>query len=333
MAAVAAADNGFPAAAGEFFGGQVAPAVREIAFVSDFVPDHRFAVSFAQLRGGFGCLVVVTALAAAVGDPWFGVVVKSLAVVDGTQVVVRVVFHECVSHLFPVIDGQVRQQIVFIGHRPPHVAVSAVARGYVFEVTQVVFHGHFGKSPAVVGVEQNQVGFDAKLHQTFDRAVMDAEKFRVEAGEVPVVALGFSGVFHKIFPGQPACVHRGAFVWKCAWVVQTEIVVLWHHTEPQFVKIAFFKFGKCPFDNGSVLKVEGVAGGADRMVRGMVCVGQLEGMGYLHRAVVISGWRYGKEAAGRHAGGKGAGDFVWDGICMRQAGKRAWGSGAAVGAA
>lgn len=77
--------------------------MREISFISYFVPDDRLAVEFPEFSGSLGSLVVVAALAAAMRDPWFGIIVEDFAIMDGPQMTITVGCCQDSGHLFPVI--------------------------------------------------------------------------------------------------------------------------------------------------------------------------------------------------------------------------------------
>ena len=80
---IAAPTGRLPEAAGHLPGGEVAPAVLDVALVGDLVQHHRLAEPLPPLVHQLRRLVQVLALDAAMGDPRAGVVVEGDAVVDG----------------------------------------------------------------------------------------------------------------------------------------------------------------------------------------------------------------------------------------------------------
>ncbi len=194
------------------------------------------------------------------------------------------------------------QKLILIGQRPPHVTVGAVPGGHVPDVPQIVLHGHLGESPAVVGMEKNQIGLYAKFHEPLDCPVMNLEKHRVEAGEVPVISRGISVILTEIIPCQCTGIHRCTFEGKCSRVVKTEVIMLRHNAETHLVKVTFFQFCKGFFYNRLFLQVKGIACGAERIMRRAVRIGKLVLPVHMYRAMVIPR---------RGSCGKGAGiDFL-----------------------
>ncbi len=100
---------------------------------------------------------------AAVGDPGFVVVVKLATVVNATQVLHGVVGLYDAKEAVPVLFGFGFHEVVFVGKGPPDVSVSGEAGDGVFEVAVVGFGVHFFKAPAIVGVKEDEVGFDVEV--------------------------------------------------------------------------------------------------------------------------------------------------------------------------
>ena len=118
---ISAAHAAFPEASGQLLCSQAAPSEINVSFVSNFVYNHRLAVLVSPVCNHFCGLVNIYTLNAYMCDPGSVVVKKRNAVVDGTKVSVRVIFHynSCVS--IPVFYGFLRHQIVFICHGPPDI--------------------------------------------------------------------------------------------------------------------------------------------------------------------------------------------------------------------
>ena len=78
---------------------------------------------------------------------------------------VRVALADGIRNGLPVGQLLGRHQIIFIGQGPPYIPVGTVTGGHVADVEQILRAGHGGKSPAVIGVEQDQVGLNAQVQQ------------------------------------------------------------------------------------------------------------------------------------------------------------------------
>ena len=100
----------------------------------------------------------------------------------------------------------------------------------------VVLTGHGGESPAVVGMEQNDVRLDAQLQQLFHAPIQVAEMVGAEAGEIPAVARGFPGVALEILGGEHRGIHGRALVGIGARLPQVIVVMLGKYAEADFVE-------------------------------------------------------------------------------------------------
>ena len=105
-------------------------------------------------------------LHAGVGAPAATVFVLVAAVVNRAEVIEGVVIGENASVAIPIGVGFRLQQVVFVGQRPPHVAISAEARNDVAQIAVVDLGGHRLIAPLVVGMEEDEIGLDADAAQT-----------------------------------------------------------------------------------------------------------------------------------------------------------------------
>ena len=129
----------------------------------------------------------VGALNAAVSDPRFVVVIKLATIVDATQVLDRVVGLYDAEETIPVLFGFGFHKVVFVCERPPDVSISGEAGDGVFEVAVVGFGIHFFEAPAVVGMKEDEIGFDVEVAQVGDSFFEVVPEGGVEAGIVPAV--------------------------------------------------------------------------------------------------------------------------------------------------
>ena len=185
MTAPSSATGGLPVPPDELLSREISPAEREIAFVRDLVQDDRLAPF---LPPGVRVLcgpVVVGLLQARVGDP-LGRSCRRRSHTDGsTGMSVRIqIPHEC-SQPVPVVIG-LGHQVVLVGQRPPDVGKGRQARDDVPQVMVVRLRAHRGVAPAIVGMEQDEIGNDPQVTELGYAVLQVAEEVRV--GPLQVVA-------------------------------------------------------------------------------------------------------------------------------------------------
>ena len=209
----------------------------QIALIGNLIENHRLVIPHAVFVGELCAFVDILALDAAVCDPRRSVIIERQAVVNGAQTAVGVVGAEQGGNAFPVGNGLFLQNIIFVRHAPPHVAVSRKPGDQVAHIALVVRRAHLGKAPAVIGVEHNDVGFNAHVHQLPDAVLHILEMYGIEPREVPVIAGVIRLKAHEIVARHPLRAARRALIRKCDRVLEVEIVMLREHAEPDLVEI------------------------------------------------------------------------------------------------
>ena len=105
----------------------------------------------------------------------------------------RVLLRHQTEIIVPIQHGLVAHQVVFIGEGPPHVPESRQPGHGVPQIGKVGFPGHVRKSPAVVGMEQNQVRLNAHFPQLTNALFQMPPVFRVKFRKIPLIApFGFA---------------------------------------------------------------------------------------------------------------------------------------------
>ena len=168
----------------QFLRGDVAPGLDDVALVLRLVVDDRLAVGLAPFEGALD----VPVLHADMADPRLAVVVVHVlvAVVDRLQVTVGVVLLEDVEVAVPLAERLgVEQEVVFVGERPPDVAVGGEPRREIGDIAEVLLRRHVAVAPAVVGVEDDDVGLDAEVAQRGDLLLEMPEGHRDLADRSP----------------------------------------------------------------------------------------------------------------------------------------------------
>lgn len=195
MGAVTSGRNDSPKPAHHFLPGDAAPELREIALIAALVYDHRLAESSPP----FGNPGQLPGLYGGVGDIGTGGVPKSEAVVIGEQMPVRVVRrHKCLNFL--LIPGRhMVEQIVFVGQAPPDVGKRAEAAQEIVKIGQISLLPQPGKSPPVIGVEQDQIRLDPQPIQMAQILLKGVPEGKTWAVHIPVsVLILFKGVERRV---------------------------------------------------------------------------------------------------------------------------------------
>ncbi|MBR2810672.1 MAG: hypothetical protein IKD69_04755, partial [Solobacterium sp.] len=115
MAGIAAAYAGLPEPSDRFLCRQVAPAVRNRAFIAQFIQNDGFVILADPFIGQFSPLVQVDALGADMGEVCLGMIEERLAVMDGTRMLPGILLLQQSAQTVPVGFRLLLHQIIFIG--------------------------------------------------------------------------------------------------------------------------------------------------------------------------------------------------------------------------
>ncbi|CAH0219989.1 hypothetical protein SRABI76_02481 [Microbacterium oxydans] len=187
MPDVAAADGALPEPPHHLLAGDVAPPLIDVALVRALVDHDRLAPALAPVVGVLRGAIHVDALDADVRDPGRGVVVERTAVVDRVEVPEGILLADDGREPFPVRRVLRPEQVVLVRHRPPHVREARQPAHHVAQVALIDGRTEVCEAPAVVGVEQDEVGLDAETGQLHDPLLQPAEVLGIEALEIEAI--------------------------------------------------------------------------------------------------------------------------------------------------
>lgn len=160
---------------GQFLRGQIAPGEADVAFVFELVIDDRLAPLAPPVHRALD----VPVLDADVIDPRLAMIEvhRLLAIMDRLEVSRRIVLFDDVEETVPACDRlYVEKEIVFVGERPPNVAKDAKTSNEIADIALVLLGTHRAIAPAVIGVEDDNVGLDADVPQRGHLAFEVAER-------------------------------------------------------------------------------------------------------------------------------------------------------------
>ncbi len=237
VSGVSAPADCFPESAHKFFSADVSPAVLNIPFISNLIYDDGFLKTLPPFIHKLPCHKPALPLNTAVRDPGSCIIVKSSAVMDGTQVMIRVFCADNSGIALPVPFRFGAHQVVLVGKRPPYILKGGISCDHIFPVQVVLFGGHRGKTPSVVGVHNNQIRLDAQFIQTADSLVDSPEMLRVKGFIIKAAAFAASHKLHKVVAVQHGTVTGRSDVWITGRLMQIIIVMLGKNTKTDFVKI------------------------------------------------------------------------------------------------
>ena len=103
MAGITAPAGRFPETAQHLLAADIAPAVLDVAFIGDFIHNDGLMVFFTPLIHQLRGFVNILPLNAAMSDPGPAVIVHPHAVMDGTQMAVRILFTQNRAVTLPVL--------------------------------------------------------------------------------------------------------------------------------------------------------------------------------------------------------------------------------------
>src|SRR4051794_18358578 len=89
-----------------------------VPFITTFVEDYRFAVQITPLFRS----QQVGMLDALMGYPWLAMVIRGSAIMQGTQMLVKITFLYNFEKAIPVLHFFCRHKIIFISQRPPNIS-------------------------------------------------------------------------------------------------------------------------------------------------------------------------------------------------------------------
>ena len=105
-------------------------------------------------------------------------------VVDGAEVLIGVDLLDEMQELGEVLGGLGLHEVVLVGEGPPDVAEGGEAGDEVADVALVDVGGHGGVAPAVVGMEEDEVGLDVEVAELGEALFEVVEEGGIEVGGV-----------------------------------------------------------------------------------------------------------------------------------------------------
>ena len=137
----------------------------DIPFIAALIIDQWFSV-FSDPLGRF---IEQDILHTEMSDILSAVVIRFHTVMITEQMTVRVFFFDDLLESRPVLCCLRETDIIFICHAPPDRGQSGQSSDRIPEIDFILLCSHRRKSPSVVGMEQDQIRFDAHISKLKDR--------------------------------------------------------------------------------------------------------------------------------------------------------------------
>src|SRR5579883_423850 len=183
MPGIAAAHDCDPEPMNELARRDIAPGPRNIPFIFGLVVDDRLSPFGPPFRRSLD----VPILNADVIHPWLAMVEihRSFAVMDRFEVAIGIALFEDMEIPVPLRDRlAVEQEVVFVAERPPDVGIGRQPRLEIADIAKVSLSAHVAIAPAVVGVKDDDVGFDPEFAKRADLPFEMAEHRRIGPVEI-----------------------------------------------------------------------------------------------------------------------------------------------------
>ena len=137
----------------------ISPTMLDVTFIGDFIHHNGLAELLSPFVDQLRRFIQVYPLDAAMGNPGPAVIIHSHAVMDGTQMMVGILFHKDGAVAFPVLLRFAFHQIKFIGQGPPDITIGRKSGDYIFPVKIVLIFIHDGKAPPVIGMHHDDISY------------------------------------------------------------------------------------------------------------------------------------------------------------------------------
>ena len=299
MAGITSAQGCFPESSDHLFAGDISPAVRQVAFIGDFIHDDRFVESRSEFVRQFTTFVKIDSLYGAVSDPWTAVIIHHAAVVNGARMLVQIFVYQNRSQCFPVLLTLRCQKVMFICQRPPDIAAGGVTVDKIFHIHGILFRCHAAESPSVIRMHDDQVCFDTAFAKFGNAVVQILEVCRIQTVIIEMIAFILSEIGHEVFFIQHGCVHRCAFIRENLRIIQIESIMLRENAETQFIEARFHQAVQCFFFSFFTSQMPHIRCRSDRIERCAILVAEMMCVSHSDRSVNVFIGRVGIERAGQ----------------------------------
>ena len=195
---ISSAAECLPESSCHFLTADISPAKLNVALIANFIQNYRLMVFLTPLIYQLGRTVCLCSLDAAVGNPGQVIIVICLTVMNGSEMMVRILLTDNAGISFPIRKSLLMHQIILISQGPPYISVCGKTCQHILPVTVIILCFHHGKSPSVVWMHNNQICLNSQIHKCLNTLFNMLEMGWIESGKVPVIARSTAIIFREI---------------------------------------------------------------------------------------------------------------------------------------
>ena len=120
---------------------------------------------------------------------------------------------------FEILFALFFHEIVFVGKRPPHIAIGSESAEHVPEIAIILSGSHTIEAPVtfIVRMKEYEIGFDSKVAEVCNALFQVLKEFGIESREIPITR---GSPFERIQQR----------------LVRVPIVMFWENTKTNFVE-------------------------------------------------------------------------------------------------
>ena len=195
---ISSAAECLPESSCHFLTADISPAKLNVTLIADFIQNYRLMIFLAPLIYQLGGAVCLSSLDAAMGDPGQVVIIIRFAVMNGSEMMIRILLTDNASISFPVRKRFLMHQIIFISQGPPYISICGKTCQHILPVAVIILCFHHGESPSVIRMHNNQICLDSQIHKCLNTLFNMLEMGWIESGKVPVIAWSTAIIFREI---------------------------------------------------------------------------------------------------------------------------------------
>ena len=195
---ISSAAECLPESSCHFLTADISPAKLNVALIADFVQNYRLMIFFTPLIYQLGGTVCLSSLDTAMGNPGQVIIVICLTVMNGSEMMVRILLTDNAGISFPVRKSLLMHQIILISQGPPYISVCGKTCQHILPVAIIILCFHHGESPSVVWMHNNQISLNSQIHKCLNTLFNMLEMGWIESGKVPVIARSTAIIFREI---------------------------------------------------------------------------------------------------------------------------------------